>query len=518
MALTSTFIISLIRTPLTTVDVGTKRLKFYHFIMSVCRLESCVQFPLSRKELKETVDKARDWALMHGLSMRSKKNFNRDQVQILPFALLPTSFPRKSFETAKSVQTLLNELIHKVAYNKEFIAASLKSTIKADPFTAELFRIYETVYQEGFSQRISLGLLRSDYLLHGDLGGKIKQVEINTIASSFAGIASITSQYHKYILAELGYTEKARSIPENNALTGFCNGLVAAWKLYNNKEAIILFVVEDVTYNICDQRFHEFEIRRLNPEIKVIRRSLTSLVSESTIKLGPHKELIVGNMIAAVVYYRSGYQLEAYPTAQEWDTRLLIERSRAIKCPSIQYHLAGTKKVQQSLAQSSILKKFLTDEESITKIQEVFAGLYTLDFTDDGEKALTMAMNEPSKYVLKPQREGGGNNVYNDDIKTCLNSMKNTKERTAYILMDRIYPPLQTNYLIRAAQEPISESNVSLSDVVAELGIYGVVVGDGKQIMMNEEVGHILRTKSSTENEGGIVAGVGALDSPYLIS
>lgn len=50
-------------------------------------------------------------------------------------------------------------------------------------------------------------------------------------------------------------------------------------------------------------------------------------------------------MIVAVVYYRSGYQLEAYPTAQEWDTRLLIERSRAIKCPSIQYHLAGTKKV-----------------------------------------------------------------------------------------------------------------------------------------------------------------------------
>lgn len=88
-----------------------------------------------------------------------------------------------------------------------------------------------------------------------------------------------------------------------------------------------------------------------------------------------------------------------------------------------------------------------------------------------------MAINEPSKFVLKPQREGGGNNIYNDDIRTCLNSMKNKKERTAWILMDRIYPPLQSNYLIRAAQEPISESNVSLSDVVAELGIYGVIVG-----------------------------------------
>lgn len=41
---------------------------------------------------------------------------------------------------------------------------------------------------------------------------------------------------------------------------------------------------------------------------------------------------------------------------------------------------------------------------------------------------------------------------------------------------------------------------------------------DSNEIMLNEQVGHILRTKSSSEDEGGIVAGVGALDSPYLIS
>ena len=28
----------------------------------------------------------------------------------------------------------------------------------------------------------------------------------------------------------------------------------------------------------------------------------------------------------------------------------MMERSLAIKCPSIQYHLAGTKKIQQALA------------------------------------------------------------------------------------------------------------------------------------------------------------------------
>lgn len=60
----------------------------------------------------------------------------------------------------------------------------------------------------------------------------------------------------------------------------------------------------------------------------------------------PYKNLFFSdNLEVAVVYYRTGYQVEAYPTEKEWQVRLLIERSRAIKCPSIQYHLAGTKKV-----------------------------------------------------------------------------------------------------------------------------------------------------------------------------
>ncbi|XP_011863847.1 PREDICTED: glutathione synthetase-like [Vollenhovia emeryi] len=485
--------------------------------MSAHRLEPCIQLPLSKDELKESVDKAKDWALMHGISMRSRKNFNMDQVQVLPVTLLPSSFPRKAFLAVKNVQTLLNELIHKVAHDKEFLASSLKSTVQADPFTAKLFHIYETVYERGFSQSVSLGLLRSDYLLHDD-GSKIKQVEINTVATSFAALATVTSEYHKYMLGELGYRKNAcEQIPENNARVGFCKGLIFAWKMYNNPEAIILFVVEDVTYNISDQRLYEFQIRQLCPEIKIVRRSLTSLASEG-IKLGPNKELIVSNMVVAVVYYRSGYELEAYPTEKEWDIRLLIECSRAIKCPSVQYHLAGTKKVQQSLAQPSVLKKFLKDDTYVARVQEIFTGLYTLDFNDDGERAVQMGINEPSKYVLKPQREGGGNNIYNENIRSWLNSMKKSQERTGWILMDRIFPPLQKNYLIRASEESPLQDNIDLSDVISELGIYGVIVGNSNEIMLNEQVGHVLRTKLASEDEGGIVAGVGALDSPYLIS
>ena len=53
--------------------------------------------------------------------------------------------------------------------------------------------------------------------------------------------------------------------------------MITAWKLYNNPKSVILFLIEDVTYNICDQKFHEFEIRKQCPEVFVVRKTLTQI-------------------------------------------------------------------------------------------------------------------------------------------------------------------------------------------------------------------------------------------------
>jgi len=50
-----------------------------------------------------------------------------------------------------------------------------------------------------------LGLFRSDYMVHQDGentqgGHSIKQVEFNTIASSFGGLSTQTSNLHRYVL------------------------------------------------------------------------------------------------------------------------------------------------------------------------------------------------------------------------------------------------------------------------------------------------------------------------------
>lgn len=83
-----------------------------------------------------------------------------------------------------------------------------------------------------------------------------------------------------------------------------------------------------------------------------------------------------------------------------------------------------------------------------------------------------MGISQPEKYVLKPQREGGGNNVYGADIKKVLETLKNSKERNAFTLMEYIDAPLQKNYFLG----PNNDKN-TLVDLISELGIYGIIIG-----------------------------------------
>ncbi|XP_044249444.1 glutathione synthetase isoform X1 [Drosophila takahashii] len=545
-------------------------------------LRNCIRLPLPEDELLEVTAKAKDYAIMHGAAMRSKTAFSQDSLNFAPFVLVPSSFPRKEFEKAVALQPIINRLMHNVAHDEEFITTTLAETIKVDEFTANLFNIYRKVLAHGFTQRISLGMLRSDLMLESGCpelspraledrkdGGQDaaavgkgagtaaaagtgrkekeeqkeeeeqkehretqlsratkererratstqsayccwKQVEINTIASGFGHLGPASKTIQRFVLSELGHADKLHNMPNNNALAGLCDGMVKAWDIYAKPKAVILFIIEDVSYNICDQRFHEFYIRETYPHIKVLRRTLTEVHREG--KLGQAKELLLGSQEVAVIYFRAGYEPGHYHSQSEWDARYLMETSLAIKCPSIHYHLAGTKKVQQALAQPAVLERFINDPEEIKAVGKIFTGLYSLDDNEAGNATYEMALRTPERFVLKPQREGGGNNVYGVDIPDALKRMSRV-ERSAWILMDLIHPPLTKGYMVR----PGGDMPPQIVDMVSELGIFGVVIGDAEHIVHNYQAGHMLRTKLSTANEGGVAAGLGALDSPYLI-
>uniref|UniRef100_A0A453NFW8 glutathione synthase n=1 Tax=Aegilops tauschii subsp. strangulata TaxID=200361 RepID=A0A453NFW8_AEGTS len=133
------------------------------------------------------------------------------------------------------------------------------------------------------------------------------------------------------------------------------------------------------------------------------RKTLAQVEAEGLVL--PNGTLVVDGRPVAVVYFRAGYAPTDYPSEVEWSARLLIEQSSAIKCPSISYHLVGTKKIQQELAKPSVLERFLDNEEDIAKLRKCFAGLWSLD----NEEIVKSAIEKPDLFVLKPQREGGGN-------------------------------------------------------------------------------------------------------------
>jgi glutathione synthetase len=139
-------------------------------------------------------------------------------------------------------------------------------------------------------------------------------------------------------------------------------------------------------------------------------------------------------------------------------------------------------------------------------VRESFAGLWSLG--GDGE-ILEEAVAKPEGFVLKPQREGGGNNIYGKDVATTIKKLKQ-EELAGYILMQRIFPAVHDSYLIR-------DGVWRTAKTISELGIFGTYLRNGKKEVLNKQAGHLVRSKVADSDEGGVAAGYGVLDSPYLV-
>jgi hypothetical protein len=72
------------------------------------------------------------------------------------------------------------------------------------------------------------------------------------------------------------------------------------------------------------------------------------------------------------------------------------------------------KKLQEFIAREKNLMDLCSNNvELVESLKDVFAKFHKLDNPESFDEVL----NNSDNYVLKPQREGGGNNFYNSDIK-----------------------------------------------------------------------------------------------------
>jgi glutathione synthase len=217
-------------------------------------------------------------------------------------------------------------------------------------------------------------------------------------------------------------------------------------------------------------------------------------------------------MEISVAYFRAGYGPKDYPTDSEWSARLLVEKSLAIKCPSIAYQLAGTKKIQQIVADQAVLRDLVPDITKATKLFESFTELLPLGGDDQHILDRILKSETGSEdFVMKPQREGGGNLLSKSAMIQALRSFDCT-QRLDYILMRRIKPVEIPSIVLRAGQVQI------IPNSIAELGIFTIFLKDthGNEVVRNDYGGFLLRTKSASTEDGGISSRA-YLDSPALI-
>lgn len=506
--------------------------------------------------LDEIAAAANAYAAAHGIQVEKKHTDNPDKTyfECAPISLLPNAFPRTAFEQAQDLAPAFNLLVDRISRDGDFLLETLGGGVsEADPYTAKLLQLYRKIYLEQkdpFAQQADrLGIHRSDYMLQGQ---RIKQIELNTIASSFASLSTKVANLHRFLMDRFPnpsiqdfmlrnkqavlsnvaakFDANIDAVPVNGALVNLARAMSLTVDRYKERfgatNPVVLFVVQPGESNTVDQRTLEFQLFQ-DYGIPVLRRSLAQLHEQMEFNASTGAVRVDGHEIA-LVYYRAGYAPTDYPGGDdgiEWKARAQLEMTRATKCPSLGYHLAGTKKVQQALARPDVLERFFPNEpDAALALRQVFAGLYSLgeDVTVDDLRAVRNVLEGGAQsYVLKPQREGGGYNFYGQKLESKMKenvlitengTLVLDKRLGEYILMERLFPPQQTAVLLRSGKVEGS------GDTISELGCFGCIVAssDGETVIHNEYAGFLLRTKFSTVDEGGVASGFATLSSPYL--
>jgi glutathione synthase len=266
--------------------------------------------------------------------------------------------------------------------------------------------------------------------------------------------------------------------------------------------------------------------------IRAVRRTFAEIYAKAY--RDDRNRLILDGIEVSLVYYRTGYQQEQYysPETGTWDegkltARTMMECSMAIKCPSIDLHIATLKKFQQTFSDhDEIVKLVGTECCDLDALKETFKGLYSLEnLGKDGDsinEIVEKAIQNPKDYVLKPLKEGGGNNFFDEELKEKLIEAKGdpTGILSTYLIMDRINPPL-----VEAAF--IKQGNLEMVDSLSEIGVFSAFLYDThgddtplfkqSKYLLHENIGQLCRTKASHYNEGGVAAGYACMDVLLLV-
>lgn len=442
---------------------------------------------------------ALEFLLAHG----AVRYTDSGQVTHLPCSLTPWKPDQQFVEETEALTPLYTDLYHKVAQDDDFLHTELEKARKADEFVERLFQ----AKAKESGPKPSIYLNRNDCMPATLASGQIwpKQVEMNLMASALGEASSVVYRMHRF----LSQHDSTVKLKRNYAGRALARGLAEGYKALN-ASGIILLLIPVGEVSVFDQRITE---TRLVEEhgLPTVRASLEELGEKGELRNG---DLYYQGRQVSIAYFRTGYAPRHYLSDASWRARNLIEESSAVSVPSARTQLANTKLIQLVLSSQEALERFVPSEQAarlarscvaFTKLDAPFTGT-------DGSTALGKdhALQNPDDWVLKPHREGGGNNFFGDDLVRELKAMS-AEQSEAFILMEKIRQPVfESVRMVEGKAIPCR--------CFTELGFFGTAYypAPGSEATENIADGYLLRTKDESMDEGLVLGGFSFLDAVQL--
>eukprot|EP01062_Namystynia_karyoxenos_P042396 TRINITY_DN30994_c0_g1_i1.p1 TRINITY_DN30994_c0_g1~~TRINITY_DN30994_c0_g1_i1.p1 ORF type:complete len:1070 (+),score=377.03 TRINITY_DN30994_c0_g1_i1:79-3288(+) len=467
-----------------------------------CSSTPRMRAPALAPEAQERLGRSVQYAYLNGLL---QQRIADQRPRHLPYCLDPAPFPRGLFAAAQGACRAALLLLDAASRDTDWMRRQVAGVAAAQPdFAGRLLSLYLDSGGGQPSQPLVAGIVRSDFMAHEGPERRepeLRQVEINPISAAFLPCAQPVQRMQRLHGAR---APEVCPDPADAAAAMLARASALARESLPPAARALpccaLFIVIPEEHLLAEQLIEQ----RLEEQHGV--RCLQMPLAEAGRRLradtgGPL--LLDGDRVVTVVYYRAGFAPEHYQAAGSWEARALIERSLAAKCPSVGWHLAGTKAVQCALADPG--------QRLHAAVPEADAAAYAASATrmrpatDPAARAAALAA--PHQWVLKWEREGGGNIAGGEEMVAALRGGSGVGDA---FLMERIEPPVHHTVFVRDGAAQAARG-------IPELGVYGVFLGaGGGGPVLAEAAGYLVRTKPAEALDGGVCSGLASLDAAYL--
>ena len=409
-------------------------------------------------------------------------------VKHLPMALYPSPIPKNLFEKIFFYQIAFNKILNKLSNDQPYLEQVLEPIASKNNFIQKLLEISKKSFAYEKKQKIKLGIFRNDYLLDKDQKFLFLQ-EYKTSLDDFGSYTNILLNFYNYFNEKYPnvfakYKGKEKEIPQNkgNTIEKISEAIIEAIKLafpQDYKTSVVVFITQKKfdfdLQNLINELFDKHKIKSEKLSLSEINKKITK-DEEGNLKLNESK--------ISLIYFNSGDKEEDYPDEDSWKGRELIELSTAVKVPDINTFLTSFKVFHYYLSKPDIIMHYNYNDLIINDILRFFGGIYYVPDLDKEKQTelFNKIQSEPNKYILQ-SFSGKKNYLTGEKLKSLVPS----EELSNGIILEKVTPPEHETLIIKN-ENSVVESSVS------EYSIYGIILMNENNLVMNKSVSYLVKT------------------------